>query len=124
MLRLHDMIMSGGLDHALDVLTSEDFAPAAGGFRYLQLNDVAELVEQARGAPSDHLAEEPDARYSALIPQDLSTPFYAGTSSARGSKSVIPNDFVRCRSALLALPEQSGTPRCPPRRSGPSPGAP
>ena len=64
------MIMSGGLDHALDVLTPEDFASAADGFRYLQLNDVAELVEQAKGAPSDHLAEELDARYSAVIPQD------------------------------------------------------
>jgi hypothetical protein len=69
-LRLHNMIMSGGLDHALDVLTPEDFASAAGGFRYLQLSDIAELVEQAQGAPSDDLAEELDARYSALIPQD------------------------------------------------------
>jgi len=32
------MIMSGGLDHALDVLTPEDFVSAEGGFRYLQLN--------------------------------------------------------------------------------------
>jgi hypothetical protein len=36
------------LDHALDVLTPEDFASAASGFRYLQLSDVAELVEQAQ----------------------------------------------------------------------------
>ena len=70
MLRLHNMIMSGGLDHALDVLTPEDFVSAEGGFRYLQLNNVAELVEQAQGAPSDHLAEELEARFSALIPQD------------------------------------------------------
>ena len=70
MLRLHDMIMSGGLDHALDVLTPEDFASAAGGFRYLQLSDVAELVEQVQGAPGDDLLEELDARYSALIPRD------------------------------------------------------
>lgn len=69
-LRLHDMIMSGGLDHALDVLTPEDFASAAGGFRYLQLSDVAELVEQVQGAPSDDLLEELDARYRALIPRD------------------------------------------------------
>lgn len=69
-LRLHNMIMSGGLDHALDVLTPEDFASAASGFRYLQLSDVAELVEQAQGATSDDLLEEFDTRYSALIPQD------------------------------------------------------
>jgi hypothetical protein len=64
------MIMSGGLDHALDVLTPEDFASAANGFRYLQLSGVAELVEQAQSAPSDDLLEELDARYSALIPRD------------------------------------------------------
>ena len=69
-LRLHNMIMSGGLDHALDVLTPEDFASAASGFRYLQLSDVAELVEQAQGAPGDDLLEELDVRYSALIPRD------------------------------------------------------
>jgi hypothetical protein len=69
-LRLHNMIMSGGLDHALDVLTPEDFASAADGFRYLQLSDVAELVERAQDGPSDDLLEEFDARYSALIPRD------------------------------------------------------
>jgi hypothetical protein len=69
-LRLHNMIMSGGLDYALDVLTPEDFASAASGFRYLQLSDVAELVEQAQGAPGDDLLEELDTRYSTLIPQD------------------------------------------------------
>src|SRR6185295_1996960 len=69
-LRLHNMIMSGGLDHALDVLTPEDFASAASGFRYLQLSDVAELVELAQGAPTDDLLEELDVRYSALIPRD------------------------------------------------------
>jgi hypothetical protein len=69
-LRLHNMIMSGGLDHALDVLTPEDFASAASGFRYLQLSDVAELVELAQGAPTDDLLEQLDARYNALIPRD------------------------------------------------------
>ena len=69
-LRLHNMIMSGGLDHALDVLTPEDFASGAGGFRYLQLSDVAAIVEQAQGGPSDDSLEELDARYSALIPRD------------------------------------------------------
>jgi hypothetical protein len=69
-LRLHNMIMSGGLDHALDVLTAEDLASAAAGFRYLQLSDVADLVEQAQGAPGDDLLQHLNARYSALIPQD------------------------------------------------------
>jgi len=70
-LRLHNLVMSGGLDHALDVLTPEDFASAAAGFRYLRLSEVAELVEQAHDAASDDdLLEELDARYSALIPRD------------------------------------------------------
>jgi hypothetical protein len=69
-LRLHNMIMSGGLDHDLNVLTPEDFALAASAFRYPQLSDVAELVEQAQGAPRDDLLEELDVRYSALIPRD------------------------------------------------------
>lgn len=64
------MIMSGGLNHTLDVLTPEDFASAAAGFRYLQLTDVADLVEQAQDVPSDDLLEELGARYSALIPRD------------------------------------------------------
>lgn len=70
-LRLHNLVMSGGLDHALDVLTPEDFASAADGFRYLRLSEVAELVEQAHDAAGDDdLLEELDARYSALIPRD------------------------------------------------------
>ncbi len=69
-LRLHSMIMSGGLDHALDVLTPEDFAAAASGFRYLQLSDAAELVEQAQGTPSDDLLGELNDRYNTLIPRD------------------------------------------------------
>ena len=46
-LRLHGLVMSGGLDHALDVLTPEDFASAADGFRYLRLDHVAGLVSDA-----------------------------------------------------------------------------
>jgi hypothetical protein len=69
-LLLHNAIMSGGLDHALDVLTPEDFASAASGFRYLQLSDVAELLELAQDAPTGDLLEQLDARYSALIPRD------------------------------------------------------
>lgn len=38
--------------------------------RYLQLIDVAELVELAQGVPTDDLLEQLDARYSALIPRD------------------------------------------------------
>jgi len=70
-LRFHNMVMSGGLDHAHDMLSPEDFASAADGFRYLQLSDVAELVDQARHAPGDDdLLDELDARYGALIPRD------------------------------------------------------
>lgn len=70
-LRLHTMVMSGGLDHALDVLTGEELTSAADGFRYLRLGDVAELVEHALDATGDDdLLEELDDRYSALIPRD------------------------------------------------------
>lgn len=70
-LRLHAMVMSGGLDHALDVLTAEEFASAADGFRYLRLGDVAELVEHAHDAAGDDdLLEKLEDRYSALIPCD------------------------------------------------------
>jgi hypothetical protein len=64
------MIMSGGLDHALDILTPDDFAAAASGFRYLQLSDVAELVDQAKGTPSDGQLQDLDTRYNTLIPRD------------------------------------------------------
>jgi hypothetical protein len=69
-LRLHNMIMNGGLGHALDILTPEDFASAASGFRYLQLCDIAELLEQALSTPSDNPLQDLDARSSTLIPQD------------------------------------------------------
>ena len=63
--------MSGGLDHALDVLTPEDFASAADGFRYLRLDHVAGLVSDAlSGAREDGLLEALDARYNELIPRD------------------------------------------------------
>jgi hypothetical protein len=72
-LSFHNMVMSGGVDHALDMLTPEQLTAAAAGYRYLQLDDVAELVGQARsalaGEDDDRLAEL-DARYNDLTPRD------------------------------------------------------
>jgi hypothetical protein len=70
-LRVHNMIMSGGLDHALDVLTLDNFTSAVTGFRYLRLYEAANLIESARETASDDtLREEFDARYDSLVPSD------------------------------------------------------
>lgn len=67
-LRLHSAIMSGGLEHAADVLPPEAFAAAADGFRYLGMTEAADLVAQPELLEED--LDDLDDRYDALIPRD------------------------------------------------------
>jgi len=72
-LRLHGMVMSGGLDHACEVLDPDAVAAAASGFRYLGADDVAELVasvESLIASEADDEIEQANRRYDELIPTD------------------------------------------------------
>jgi len=72
-LRLHGMVMNGGLDHACEVLDPDTVAAAVSGFRYLGADDVAELVESVEAllaSEADEEIEQANRRYDELIPTD------------------------------------------------------
>lgn len=69
LLLLHGMAMNGGLDHAIEVLGSENYALALNGFRYFGLEQAAAVLEQARDA-TEHQLEKLDAEYGAVVPSD------------------------------------------------------
>jgi hypothetical protein len=72
-LAFHNMVMSGGIDHAFDVLTTDQIAAAADGYRYLHLEPIADLIGQAPAALSeedDDTIEELDDEYNELVPPD------------------------------------------------------
>jgi hypothetical protein len=52
------MLMNGGVDHALDVNTAEQFARAADACEYLGLPDVAALLRRMPGSELTDEAEE------------------------------------------------------------------
>ena len=41
------MVMNGGVDHAFEVLSKEQYAAAVQGFRYFGLYDAAAVLERA-----------------------------------------------------------------------------
>jgi hypothetical protein len=57
------MLMNGGVDHALDVNTAEQFARAADACRYLGLPDVAALL---RGMPGSVLTDEAEEELNSV----------------------------------------------------------
>lgn len=69
LLLAHGMVMNGGVGHALEVLSLDELAAAARGYRFFGLNDVATLLEHSINANDEEL-ERADARYAALIPTD------------------------------------------------------
>ena len=72
-LAFHNMVMSGGIDHAFDVLTSDQIAAAADGYRYLELQPIADLIGHVPAAIADEdddRIEELDNEYGELVPLD------------------------------------------------------
>jgi hypothetical protein len=69
LLRAHGAVMNGGVDHALEVLSSVELSAAAAGYRYFGLSNVAALME--RSVPtSDAEIEALNSRYAHEIPTD------------------------------------------------------
>ena len=65
----HGMVMNGGVGHAIDVLSSEEFSAALRGFRFFDFDEVALLLEAALKTPDqDHRLA--DLSYGNLIPND------------------------------------------------------
>jgi hypothetical protein len=75
MILAHGLVMNGGVEHAIESLTSEQLAAAKEAYRYFGLADVDAFFDVASSGLPD--GEEPDAwdgalnaRYNALIPDD------------------------------------------------------
>jgi hypothetical protein len=66
---------NGGLGHALDVLTDEDVGEAVKSFRYLGLQDTAQLIEQAFALPDEGMREALTERYYELTEDALESAF-------------------------------------------------
>ena len=66
LLLAHSLIMNGGVEHALEVLSPQEVEAAVAGFRYFSLNAVGDLLKMSlEGCP-----EDVDLRYGKLIPED------------------------------------------------------
>jgi hypothetical protein len=48
MLLAHGLVMNGGVEHAVECLTPEEFAATKEGYRYFELPDVAALLDVLR----------------------------------------------------------------------------
>ena len=71
-LRAHSELMSGGMDKAVcDSLTSEEVTAAVQGFRFLGLENLAAIFEEAYTVREDEAQlDRLEEAYHALVPQD------------------------------------------------------
>lgn len=73
-LRVHNMVVSGGFSHALDplVLSSSDLDSAVRGFQYFGADRLTLLIARAAQADpdDDNAIDELDAEYDRLVPND------------------------------------------------------
>lgn len=69
LLLLHGMVMNGGIDHALEVLSSSEYALAVQGFRYFGHEEAASVLEEATGSMRPRL-EQLDEQYGMIVPSD------------------------------------------------------
>lgn len=69
LLLVHGMVMNGGIDHALETLSKEEYAAGIDGFRYFGLPKVASILQRARGAMETDF-ERLNAEYGSLVPSD------------------------------------------------------
>jgi hypothetical protein len=71
LLRVHAMVKSRGLDHAVAVLADEDFAAATAACGFFGLSDLAAVIATLHQAADDDAAKARlDAEYRTLVPQD------------------------------------------------------
>jgi len=70
LLLLHGMVMNGGVDHAAEVLSSEEFESALEGFLYFGFDALARLLESANGPITETEVEQLNTKYAAAVPND------------------------------------------------------
>jgi hypothetical protein len=66
LLRLHGLVMNGGVHHALEVLSRDEIRAAISGFEFFSLTPVGRLLEVARTLDE----EAANRQYWAFIPDD------------------------------------------------------
>lgn len=68
LLRVHGLVMNGGVVHAVEVATEAELRASCAGFRYLGLPEVAELLEIARDEKWTSESAAPlDGAYGKLV---------------------------------------------------------
>ena len=97
LLYAHGMVMNGGVLHAVELLSAEEFSDAQEGFRFFGLVEVANLFSQAKilfdaGEYLDEHESLLDNEYLKHVPDDssLGTRFEAHFTSS-------PSDFSPVR---------------------------
>ena len=69
LLLAHGMVMNGGVGHAIEVLSRDELAAAAWGYRFFGFKNVASLLEGAADATEQEL-DQADVNYGELVPSD------------------------------------------------------
>jgi hypothetical protein len=67
-LRVHGLVMNGGVGHLLAVASSEEIATAIWGFRFFSLDEVSQILETAAGGEPQ--IERATRRYGELVDSD------------------------------------------------------
>lgn len=72
LLRMHGMIMSGGIEHALAALSPQQFKAGVEGYRYFGLLGAAIVMEQARikRITKNSELDQFNENYKILVPGD------------------------------------------------------
>lgn len=69
LLLAHGMIMNGGIQRALESLSTEELEAAIGGYQFYSLDDAARLLTEALNEGIDD-EKEADERYAEAVPDD------------------------------------------------------
>jgi len=77
MLKAHNLIMNGGVLHAIECLTASELSDAEAGYTYFGLEAITSLLSHARaifevGNDLDADEHRLDTQYADLIPSDSS----------------------------------------------------
>lgn len=74
-LKIHGLVMNGGVHHAVQAVGEVEVQAAAAGFEYFGLRAIAEVLQRVRDDPklrvwSDATEEEANRLYWAVLPDD------------------------------------------------------
>jgi hypothetical protein len=70
LLLAHGLIVNGGVEHALEVLSVEEVRAAIAGFDFFGLAEVSRLLAAALDQGLGDAPEEADSRYGHLVQND------------------------------------------------------